>query len=83
MTIGKATINHLRTGVPGLDEVLGGGLPEFSCNLIAGPPRMRQDNTGASDDACAGDARTSGALLHRTGRAANQNAALPAAIRLL
>jgi hypothetical protein len=28
----------LATGVPGLDEVLGGGLPEFSFNLIAGPP---------------------------------------------
>jgi circadian clock protein KaiC len=32
------TINRLTTGVPGLDEVLGGGLPEFSFNLIAGPP---------------------------------------------
>jgi circadian clock protein KaiC len=32
------TINRLVTGVPGLDEVLGGGLPEFSFNLIAGPP---------------------------------------------
>ncbi|WP_263316935.1 ATPase domain-containing protein [Montanilutibacter psychrotolerans] len=32
------TINRLSTGVPGLDEVLGGGLPEFSFNLIAGPP---------------------------------------------
>ncbi len=38
MTSGKATINRLRTGVPGLDEVLGGGLPEFSFNVIAGPP---------------------------------------------
>jgi len=34
----KATINRLATGVPGLDEVLGGGLPEFSFNLIAGQP---------------------------------------------
>ncbi|MFC5500200.1 ATPase domain-containing protein [Caenimonas terrae] len=34
----KVTINRLPTGVPGLDEVLGGGLPEFSFNLIAGPP---------------------------------------------
>ncbi len=34
----KVTINRLATGVPGLDEVLGGGLPEFSFNLIAGPP---------------------------------------------
>jgi circadian clock protein KaiC len=34
----KVTIQRLATGVPGLDEVLGGGLPEFSFNLIAGPP---------------------------------------------
>jgi len=34
----KAMINRLRTGVPGLDEVLGGGLPEFSFNLLAGAP---------------------------------------------
>jgi circadian clock protein KaiC len=34
----KLTINRLATGVPGLDEVLGGGLPEFSFNLIAGEP---------------------------------------------
>ena len=38
MTTGKARINLLETGVPGLDEVLGGGLPEFSFNLLAGPP---------------------------------------------
>jgi circadian clock protein KaiC len=38
MTTHKAAINRLATGVPGLDEVLGGGLPEFSFNLIAGPP---------------------------------------------
>jgi circadian clock protein KaiC len=34
----KVTINRLLTGVPGLDQVLGGGLPEFSFNLIAGQP---------------------------------------------
>ena len=34
----SVTINRLSTGVPGLDEILGGGLPEFSFNLIAGPP---------------------------------------------
>jgi circadian clock protein KaiC len=38
MTNGKAMINRLSTGVPGFDEVLGGGLPEFSFNVIAGPP---------------------------------------------
>ena len=31
-------IRNLRTGVPGLDAVLGGGIPEYSFNLIAGPP---------------------------------------------
>ena len=34
----KVSINRLATRVPGLDEVLGGGLPEFSFNLIAGQP---------------------------------------------
>lgn len=34
----KATINKLPTGVPGLDAILGGGLPEFSFNIIAGAP---------------------------------------------
>ena len=34
----KVSIKLLSTGVPGLDEVLGGGLPEYSFNLIAGQP---------------------------------------------
>lgn len=34
----KVIIHRLSTGVPGLDDILGGGLPEFSFNLIAGPP---------------------------------------------
>jgi circadian clock protein KaiC len=34
----KVAIGLLATGVPGLDETLGGGLPEFSFNLIVGPP---------------------------------------------
>jgi circadian clock protein KaiC len=34
----KVTIRTLPTGVPGLDEILGGGLPEFSFNIIAGAP---------------------------------------------
>ena len=32
------TINLLKTHVPGLDSLLGGGLPEFSFNLIGGAP---------------------------------------------
>lgn len=34
----KVSIRRLQTGVPGLDNLLGGGLPEFSFNLIAGTP---------------------------------------------
>ena len=34
----KVSIHHLATGVPGLDELLGGGVPEFSFNLLAGTP---------------------------------------------
>jgi circadian clock protein KaiC len=34
----KVTIRRLNTGVPGLDQILGGGLPEFSFNLIVGQP---------------------------------------------
>jgi circadian clock protein KaiC len=34
----KPTIKRLKTGIDGFDEVLGGGLPEFSFNLIAGAP---------------------------------------------
>jgi len=32
------TIGQLPTGVPGFDEILGGGLPEYSFNIIAGAP---------------------------------------------
>jgi circadian clock protein KaiC len=35
---GRVTIQQLPTGVPGLDEILGGGLPEYSFNIIAGAP---------------------------------------------
>src|SRR6202795_159070 len=35
---GRASIRQLPTGVPGLDEILGGGLPEYSFNIIAGAP---------------------------------------------
>ncbi len=31
-------LTRLSTGIAGLDAVLGGGLPEFSFNLITGPP---------------------------------------------
>lgn len=34
----KVSIRQLATRVPGLDQILGGGLPEFSFNLIVGSP---------------------------------------------
>jgi circadian clock protein KaiC len=34
----RVVIRKLATGVPGLDDVLGGGVPEYSFNLIAGAP---------------------------------------------
>ncbi len=34
----KVKIRQLPTGVRGLDDILGGGLPEFSFNIIAGAP---------------------------------------------
>jgi circadian clock protein KaiC len=34
----KVTIRKLPTGVLGLDDILGGGIPEFSFNIIAGTP---------------------------------------------
>ena len=34
----KVRIHKLPTGVRGLDDILGGGIPEFSFNIIAGTP---------------------------------------------
>jgi circadian clock protein KaiC len=34
----RVTIKKIPTGVRGLDEILGGGVPEFSFNMIAGSP---------------------------------------------
>ncbi len=34
----KVSINKLPTGVLGLDEIMGGGLPEYSFNIVAGAP---------------------------------------------
>src|SRR5438874_11962278 len=38
-TVSKpVTIRKLPTGVRGLDDILGGGIPEFSFNIIGGSP---------------------------------------------
>ena len=39
-------IRKLPSGVPGLDDVLGGGIPEFSFNLIAGGPGCGKTTLG-------------------------------------
>lgn len=35
---GKVELNLITSGIPTLDSILGGGFPEYSCNLIAGDP---------------------------------------------
>ena len=39
----RVTIRKLPTGVRGLDDILGGGIPEFSFNVIAGMPGSRHE----------------------------------------
>jgi circadian clock protein KaiC len=43
---GSVLIRKLPSGVPGLDDVLGGGFPEFSFNLIAGGPGAGKTTLG-------------------------------------
>ncbi len=42
----RVPIRNLPSGVSGLDEVLGGGIPEFSFNLIAGGPGCGKTTLG-------------------------------------
>src|SRR5687767_7270137 len=35
---GKVSIRRITSGVRGFDEILGGGIPEYSFNIIAGTP---------------------------------------------
>jgi circadian clock protein KaiC len=46
MSDAKVIIRKLPSGVPGLDEVLGGGIPEFSFNLIVGGPGCGKTTLG-------------------------------------
>ena len=80
---GGVTIRKLPTGVPGLDEILGGGLPEFSFNIIAGAPARARRRWPTRS--CSPTPPPSGRRLYFTvaGRAGDQDAALPAAVQLL
>ncbi len=42
----KVIIRKLPTGVPGLDEILGGGIPELSFNIVAGAPGCGKTTIG-------------------------------------
>jgi circadian clock protein KaiC len=42
----KVRIHKLPTGVPGLDEIMGGGLPEFSFNMVVGSPGSGKTTLG-------------------------------------
>jgi circadian clock protein KaiC len=46
MTSGRVKIRKIPSGIPGLDEVLVGGIPEFSFNLIAGAPGCGKTTLG-------------------------------------
>jgi len=46
MSDDKVAIRKLPSGVPGLDDVLGGVIPEFSLNLIAGGPGCGKTTIG-------------------------------------
>ncbi|MET0794367.1 MAG: ATPase domain-containing protein [Polyangiaceae bacterium] len=44
--IGRVPIRALPSGVPGFDEVLGGGIPEFSLTLVVGGPGCGKTTLG-------------------------------------
>jgi len=37
-------LDRIKTGIPGVDEMTGGGLPERSVTLVSGPPGMGKSN---------------------------------------
>ena len=79
----KVPIRRLPTGVPGLDAVLGGGVPEFSFNLIAGTPGAGKTTLVQQIMFALARRRSARPLLHGARRTAAQDAPLPAAVRVL
>ena len=76
----RVTIRKLPTGVPGLDEILGGGLPEYSFNIIAGAPGGGKTTLAHQVVFANATPGAAGPVLHRAGRAGHQDAPLPAAV---
>ena len=79
----KVIIHRLATGVPGLDAILGGGLPEFSFNLIVGPPGSGKTTLAHQIMFALATPGAAGAVLHRARRTAVEDAALSAAVLVL
>jgi hypothetical protein len=76
----KVPIVRLYTGVPGLNEALGGGIPEFSFNLIAGWAWVGKDDLNALNLFRLRHAGTFGPLYHGPRRTTSKIAAVSAAI---
>ena len=76
----KVTIHKLPTGIPGLDEIMGGGLPEYSFNIIAGSPGCGKTTLAHQFVFANATPERPGALLHRSRRTRLEDAALPAAV---
>jgi circadian clock protein KaiC len=79
----KVPIHRLSTGVPGLDAVLGGGLPEFSFNVVAGAPGAGKTTLVQQIMFTLARPRSTGPLFHRARRTAAEDAPLSAAVRVL
>ena len=79
----RVTIRRLLTGVPGLDQVLGGGLPEFSFNLIAGAPGAGKTTLAQQIMFALSGPERSALYFTVVGEPPPQDAALSAAVHLL
>jgi predicted ATP-dependent serine protease len=74
----KVTIRKLPTGVRGLDAILGGGIPEFSFNIIAGTPGCGKTAMAHQIVFANATVKKNSTFFHRARRTSLENAALPA-----
>ena len=79
----RVAIRRLSTGVPGLNEILGGGLPEFSFNLIAGAPGAGKTTLAQQMMFALASPDRPALYFTVVGEPPTQDAALSAAVQLL